>query len=100
MCPLLRPFFAGLYAFFENRKAFGELAKIAEYELKIWELFLTHPRFTTPKSFLGNRLKVEIYTDTCAKSTFEKETINWASGIGIGGILAISGKLVEFPHWK
>ena len=98
MFPWLRPFLAGLYAFFENKKAFGgNWQKIVDYELKIWELFLTHPRFITPKSFLGNRLKIEIYTDACAKSPFEKETINWASGAGIGGILVIRGKVVEFP---
>ena len=70
--------------------------KIADYELEIWEVFLKYPRFITPKSFLGNRINLEIYTDACAKSPFEKEDICWDSGIGIGGILIINGKAVEF----
>ena len=70
--------------------------KIADYKLKIWELFLNYPRFIAPKSFLWNRLKIEIYTGAFAESPFGKETISWASGVGIGGILAINGKVVEF----
>ena len=34
MCPWLRPFLASLYAFFENKKRLGKLAKIVDYELK------------------------------------------------------------------
>ena len=70
--------------------------EIVDYELKIWEVFLKYPRFITPKSFLGNRINLEIYTDARAKSPFEKEGVNWGSGIGIGGILVINGKVVEF----
>ena len=34
---MVAPFLAGLYSFFENRNEFGKLAKIADFELKIWE---------------------------------------------------------------
>ena len=98
MCPWMRPFLAGLYAFFEDRKGFAEnWQKIAEYDLKIWELFLKSPRFLSPGTFLGDRLKIEIYTDACDRSPFEETSINWESGIGIAGILVINGMVVEFP---
>ena len=85
MRPWLRPFLAGLYAFFENRSEFGKNGqKISGYELKIWEIFLKSQRFLPPETFLGNRLKVEIYTDACEKSPSESDSINWDSGIGIG----------------
>ena len=97
MFPRLRPFLACLYAFFGNKNAYGENRhRIIYYELKIWELFLKYHRFITPESFLGDRLKIEISTDACASSPFESESINWASGIGIGGILVINGEVVEF----
>ena len=57
---------------------------------------LNTPAFRNTEIFPRGRLKIEIYTDACEKSPFEKETINCDSGIGIGGILAISGKVVEF----
>ena len=45
MCPWLRPFLAGLYAFFENRMGFAKNGqKISDRELKIWASFLkSHP---------------------------------------------------------
>ena len=97
ICPRLRTLLAGLYAFFENKSDYGKnWQRIIDYELKIWELFLEYPRFTTPETFLGNRLKVEIYTDDCAKSPFESDSINWTSCIGIGWILVANGEVVEF----
>ena len=68
--------------------------EIVDYELKIWELFLKSPRFLTPGTFLGNRLKIDIYTDACARPPYEMASINWASRIGIGGILAINDIVV------
>ena len=95
MCPWLRPFLAGLYAFFENKNDFGEdWQRIIDYELGIWELFLGEPRFLAPKTFLGNRLKFEIYAGACAKSPPESDSTNWNSGIGIGCILVINGKVI------
>ena len=85
-----------LCIFRKQKRIWGRLAKIVDYELKIWEVFLKYPRFITPKSFLGNRINLEIYTDACAKSPFEKGAVNWTSGIGIGGILLLGGKVVEF----
>ena len=86
-----------MYDFFGNKSAYGEnWHRIIDYGLKIWELFLKRPRFTAPKTFLGNRLKIEIHTDAFGKSPFESDSINWTSGIGIGGILVIDGKVVEF----
>ena len=97
MRPWLRPFIAGLYSFFENKSAYGKnWQRIIDYELKICEIFLKCPRFITTETFLGTRLKVEIYTDACAKSPFESDSINWTSGIGIGWILAAYGEVVEF----
>ena len=82
---------------FSKTKAIaGNWQKIADYEFKIWEFFLKSPRFPAPETFLGNRIKVEIYTGACAKSPFESGSINWESGVGIGGILVISGNVVGF----
>ena len=39
---------------------------------------------------------MEIYTDACAKSPYEKDKINWSSQIGIGGILLVNGEIKEF----
>ena len=97
MCPWLRPFLAGLYAFTKTkglRKK--DWQRIIDYGLEIWELRLSEPRFLTPKTFLLNRLKFEIFTDACAKSPFGSDSINWTSGIGIGGILVVGGEVVEF----
>ena len=96
MCHWLIPFLR-VCARFSKTKAFEKnWQKIVDYELKIWELFLTRPRFITPKIFPRKPLKIEIYTDACAISPFEKEKINWASGVDVGGILVVNGKLVEF----
>ena len=82
---------------FRKQNGFGEnWQRIIDYELGIWELFLSEPRFPPPRTFLGNRLKFEIFTDSCAKSPFGSDSINWTSGIGIGGIPAVSGEVVEF----
>ena len=80
----------------KSRRIWKKLAKNCRLRVKIWEIFLKSPRFLTPETFLRNRLKVKIYTDACAKSPFESESINWDYGIGIGGILAINGNIVEF----
>ena len=69
---------------------------MADYAFKIWEIFLKSPRFPTPGTFLVNGIKVEIYTDACARSPFETTSINWDYGVGIGGILVIDGDVVEF----
>ena len=85
MCQWLRPFIAGMYAFSKTRNSSrGTGSKIADYELKIWDLFLKSPRFPTPRSFLRGRLKIEIYTDACDRTPFGKESITWESWIGIG----------------
>ena len=39
---------------------------------------------------------MEIPTDACAKSPYEKGEINWSSDIGIGGILLVNGEIKEF----
>ena len=53
-------------------------------------------------------LKIEIYTDECARSPFETTSIIWNSAIGIGWILVIDGGdcgiLLDrgerkIPHW-
>ena len=96
MRPWIRPFSEGLYDLFENKPEFGKLAKIANYELKVWEISPKSPRRAAPKTFPGNRLKVEIYTDARAKPPFEKTSINWGSGIGVGFIRVVNGEIVEF----
>ena len=97
MCPRLRPFLAGLCAFFENRMGFAKnWQKIVDYELKIWELFLKSPRLLPPRTFLRDRLKIDIYTEACDRPPFEKASVNWKSGIGIGWILVINDRIVEF----
>ena len=94
----LRPFLAGVYAFFENKMASKkDWRLIIDYELGIWEPCLSEPRFLAPQTFLENRIKFEIFAGACATSQFESDSINWASGIGIGGILASDGEVVEFP---
>ena len=96
--PWSRPFLTGLYAFFENRKGFAKnWQTIVDYDLKIWELFLKSPRFPAPRTFLGNRLKIEICTDACARPPYEMASINWESGIGIDGILVVNDIVAEFP---
>ena len=83
--------------FFGNPKLFSEnWQSIAEYELSARGLFLNIPRFTQPGTFLGDMLKIESYADACDRSPFEKASINWGSGIGIGGILVINGEVDEF----
>ena len=72
------------------------MAGIVDYELKIWESFLKSPRFSDPGMFLGNRLKIEIYTDVCARPPYEMASINGEAGIGIGGILVVNDIVVEF----
>ena len=70
--------------------------KIFEYELKIWEISLKSPRPIAPETFLGKRLKVEIYTGACDKSPYESGSVDWDSGIGIGRIHVINGNVVVF----
>ena len=60
----------------------GKTVKIFDYALKIWDFFLKSPLFISPKTFLVNRLKVEIYTGACAGSPFESDSVNWGYGIG------------------
>ena len=96
--PAVKAIRCGPLRFLRKQKCVrGNWQKIIDCELKIWGLFLKYPRFITPKSFLRDRLKIQIYTDACAKPPFEKETINWPSGVGIGGILIVEGKVIEFP---
>ena len=83
---------------FENGKFFsGNRQNIAEYELKIWEMFMAKPRCINPRSPMRSRLKIAIYTDDGAMSPPEKESINWESEIGIGGTLVISRDVDQFP---
>ena len=70
---------------------------IDKYELRVFALLVEIPRFTTPRTFWRNRLKIEIYTDAFDRSPFEEDSINWESVIDIGGILAISGEDDESP---
>ena len=42
-------------------------------------------------------LQIEIYADACDRPPFEKTSIDWESGIGIGMILVVNGIVVEFP---
>ena len=72
------------------------MGKNCRLRVKIWENFLKSPRFPTPETFLWARLNVEIYTDACAKSPFGSDSVNWDSGVWIGGILVIEGNIVEF----
>ena len=72
--PCLRPFLAGRYAFFENRKGFAKnWQKIADYEPEIWELFLKSPRTphptttTRPENVSRKQAQIEIYTDARAR---------------------------------
>ena len=97
MCHWLRPFLAGRSVRFRKQKGFAaNWQTIVDYELKIWGLFLKSPRFPAHRSFLGNRIRIEIYTDACDRAPFENESISWESWVGIGGILVISGIVVEF----
>ena len=67
-------------------------------ELRVFELLLGAQGFIDPRFFLRNRLKIEIYTDAFARAPFGKDSTNWESVIGIGGILGVSGKVEEFHH--
>ena len=71
---------------FRKQNNYAKIGKIIECELEIWELFPKVPRFIAPMSLWRNQLKIEIYTDECATSPFEKADIAWDTGIGIGGI--------------
>ena len=90
-----RPFLDILYGC-RNKKFFsGTWQKNTSMGSGFWDL-LKLPRFLTPRSFLGNLLKIEIYTDDCAMSPFGKGPISWESGICIGGTLVINGEVGEF----
>ena len=80
----------------KSEKVSEKTGKIANRELKICELFLKSTRLLPPRTFLGNRPEIEIYTNACGRSPFEKTSINWKSGIGIGWILVINDSVVEF----
>ena len=95
--PMVAPLPGGFVRVLRKSKGFCEKqAKIAEYELNIWELFLKSPLFLPQRGVLGSRLKIEIYTDAFDRSPFQTTFINWESGIGSGGILVINYIAVEF----
>ena len=78
MCPRLLPFLSGLYAFFGNRKGFAKnWRKIADYELKMWGLFIEVVAFPPIGRFFlgGGALKIEIYTGACARSPFGEREV-------------------------
>ena len=81
----------------KSKRIWEKLAKSCRLRVKNLGNFPKIATFSHPGTFLRNRLRVEIYTDACAKSPFESESINWDSAIGIGGILVINGNIAEFP---
>ena len=85
------------FTIFGNKTLSENWQHIAEYELRACGSFLGIPRFTDPGTFFGSRLKIEIYTDASARSPFVEDSITWESGIGIGGVLVVSGEVIEFP---
>ena len=95
--PMVAPFPGGSVRFLRKSKRFREkLARNRRLRSKIWERFLKSPRFPTQRTLLGNRLKIEIYTDDCDRPPYAMASINWESGIGIGGILVVNDIVVEF----
>ena len=71
MCPRLRTPFP-TFTFLKTKDLFKKSQNVAEYELKVLELFLNVPRFIKPRTFVGTRLKIDIYADACQKSPFGK----------------------------
>ena len=100
--------FGALFLFRKQHLFLENWQKITDYALLICEAFLRRHRFPTPMSFAVDLLNIEIYTDACERSPIETDVINWEYGVGIGGILFISGKLCaycslevndEIAHW-
>ena len=60
-------------------------------------VFLNRPLFTTNRSFSGDRLEIELYTEARARSPREKDVAKWKFGSAFGGILIINGKACEYP---
>ena len=98
----------GMSQFFsENNPPSKTGIKSPNTNFVFWEVFLRGPRFLKQRSFPRIRLNIAIYTDARAMSPIETDTIDWESGVGIGGILALSGNLCEYSplgindktHW-
>ena len=69
MFPTMRPVLAALYAICGNKNVFSKKwQEISGCELKIWGLLLGIPRFPTPRSLIGYRVEIEIYTDARASA--------------------------------
>ena len=73
---------------------------IADYELIACGPFLEIPPFISQGTFLLNRLKIEFYADACDMSASGKDSADWESGIGIGGIIVVNGEAIESPCYE
>ena len=95
----MRPFLAGLYAYFENRKgpAKQKQAKNLRLLAKNMGVVFKIAAFSIPRNFPWGGLKIEIYTAACDRPPFEETSITQKSGVGIGRILVINGWVAECP---
>ena len=99
--PLAAAFPCRYVRFSKIKKGFAKACgEIVGYEHRISGAILGNTAFPRPGSFLGNRLKIEIYTDGCDRAPFGKASINLESWLVIVGILVINGKVVESHRSK
>ena len=101
MCPRLRPSspvctHSSEIKAFSKKKTGRKLPNTSlEYGVILENTAGPPPHPTPPppphRPLLGNRMQIEICTDVCARSPFEKESISWESGIGIGWVLVVHG---------
>ena len=89
-------FSRSLRLLWKSGRILKNLEKNCRFRVKNLGNFPKIAAFPRPETFLGNRPKVEIYTDSCAMSPFESGSLNLDSGIGIGVVLVINGDNAEF----
>ena len=58
------------------------------------------PSISHPDVFLGQPFKYRNLYQSMRKAPPEADVINWASGVGIGGIPVVSGEACEYPSLR
>ena len=78
----------------------GNWQNVVACVLCIWAVFLKNPLLVAARSFPGNRLGFEIYTDARAMSNLPTDVIDWESGVVIwGSDRKRKGVRADFPRW-
>ena len=78
-------FSSPVFTFSENEIAFFKTGEISSRtNLGFSGGGLKIPRFTGPRTYLRNRLSIEIYAGACGRSPSERDSIDWVDGICIG----------------